>query len=362
MLKMGESTEQQQMSEMTKVPTQRQSVGRRIVMFPLTRLVIAGIVFALIGALIALTGAFIAGFVAGLQGVDASVGSVTGLPSNASAAMEMVLIFGLLAVVAIITALLMGKVIEQRSLAEVGLGLRGLLGYTLRGFGIGTGMVMLLTLLEKAGVLLGLIEGEEILTIDYLNLALEQMQEFGVFGYLGLAFAFACFVAVAEEIVFRGLLFRILEEALGSWLALVISALLFGMYHLGNFEDPTLLSVASQTLGGIGFAAAYMLTRKVWLPIGLHWGWDFAIFAISPEALFTVDEASAETIPALTTLIISIPDLVLAAVLLALVLRRRQIRTPRWMQRKRHTYNKPYINENAAPLTEEITVDKLAAH
>jgi membrane protease YdiL (CAAX protease family) len=365
MLKMREPIEQQQMGEPTELPTQqRQSLGRRILMFPLSRLLIAGTVFALVAGTVVSIAAFVAGYVVGLlHPVDSSVGSVLSLSGNGSEVMEMVLIFGLLAVAGTITLALMGKVIERRSLAEVGLGRQGLLRHTLRGFGIGTGMVLLLVLMEKAAVLLGLIgpEGEEVLTIDYLNLVLEQVQEFGgVVGYLGLAFAFACFVAVAEEIVFRGLLFRILEEGLGSWLAMAISALLFGAYHLGNFEDPTLLSVASQTAGGFALAAAYMLTRKVWLPIGLHWGWDFAIFAISPEALLTIDEASAEAVPALTALIISIPDLVLAIVLLALVIRRGQIRTPRWMRRKR-THKKPYVDENATPLTEEKAVDELVA-
>jgi membrane protease YdiL (CAAX protease family) len=189
----------------------------------------------------------------------------------------------------------------------------------------------------EASVLLGLMpEGEDGLTYDYLNLALEQAQQFGGgFGYLGLVFFFTCFVAVVEEIVFRGLLFRILEEGLGSWLAMAMSAVLFGMIHLGNIEDPTPLSIASQSAGGLSLAAAYMLTRKLWLPVGIHWGWDFAILALSPEALLTLDEPSDETVSALDALITSVPELVLAIVLLALVIRRGQIRTPRWMQRER---------------------------
>ena len=355
---MQEQPTEQQRREPTEPPTHKgRSLGHRIVMFPLTRLLIAVIVFALVAMTLIGIAAFVAGFVVGLLGsLDSSVDSISSLSSDTSEVVAMVLIFGLLAVAGPITAILMGKVIERRTLAEVGLGFRGLLRHTLRGFGIGTGMVLLLVLMEEAAVLLGLIgpEGEEILTIDYLNLVLEQTQEFGgVFGYLILAFVFACFVAVAEEILFRGLLFRILEEGLGSWLALAISALVFGMVHLANFDDPTPLSVASQTAGGIALAAAYMLTRKLWLPIGIHLGWDFAIFATGPEALLTLSETSAEAPPALTTLITSIPDLALATVLLALVIRRGQIRTPRWMQRKHRTHNKPYICENTAPMTEE---------
>jgi membrane protease YdiL (CAAX protease family) len=340
MLKMGEIVEQQQMGKPTELPTQKQSLGRRILMFPLTRLLIAMIVFA--GVALTLAGIAIlgAGFVVGLlHSGDSSVGFISSLSSSASEVMTIVLTFGLFAVAGIITLALMGKVIERRSLAEVGLGRRGVLRDTLQGFVIGAGMLLLLLLMLMAATLIGLMpESGDTLSADYL----EQVQEFGgVFGYLGLAFAFTCFVAVAEEILFRGLLFRILEGGLGSWLAMAISAVLFGMYHLGNFEDPTLLSVASQTASGFGFAAAYMLTRKLWLPIGLHWGWDFAIFAITPEALLTFSDASEETVSALDALITSIPDIVLAIVLLALVIRRGQLRTPHWMQHKRSTQNKP---------------------
>jgi membrane protease YdiL (CAAX protease family) len=349
MLKMREPAEQQ-MGEPTELLTQRQSLVRRILMFPLTRLLIAAIVFELVVisvAILAITAMLILGQ---LHLVDLFVGSLSST-SNDSSPMSLILIFGLLALAGIITLVFMGKVVEQRSLAEVGLGLRGLLRYTLKGFGIGTGMLLLLILMTEAAVLLGLVsEAESTLSYDYFNLALQQMQQTGgVFGYLGLAFVFAWLVAVCEEIVFRGLLFRILEEGLGSWLALAISSLAFSMAHLGNFEDPTLLSVASQTAGGVAFAAAYMLTRKLWLPIAIHWGWDFAIFGISPEALLTLDDASTASVSALTSLIISIPDLVLAIVLLTLVIRRGQIRTPCWMQRKR-THKKPYVDENAAPL------------
>jgi membrane protease YdiL (CAAX protease family) len=347
MLKMGESAKQQ-MGETTELLTQRQSLMRRILMFPLTRLLVVGIVLVLVTISVAVVADIAVLIIGQLHPVGLSVSSVSSLSNDVLEAMGQILLaYGLFAVAGIITAVLTGKVIERRSLAEVGLGRRGLLRNTLQGFGIGTGMLLLLLLMDKATVLLGLTpEAEDTLTYDYLNLVLQQVQPLGVFGYLALAFVITCFIAVSEEIVFRGLLFRILEEGLGSWLALGISALLFGMVHLGNFDDPTLLSVASQTAGGFSLAAAYMLTRKLWLPISIHWGWDFTAFAYSPEGLLTFGDASSDAVPALTNLIASIPDLVLTIVLLALVIRRGQIHTPRWMQRKR-THKKPYVDENA---------------
>lgn len=362
MLKAGVPTEQQQhMGKPAELPTQSQSLVRRFLLFPLTRLLIAVLVFAIVVMVVANIAVFVAGFVVGLlSSVDSSVSFIPSLSTNASQVMELVLVFALFAVAGIITLAFMGKVIERRSLAEVGLG-RGLLRNTLQGFGIGLGMVLLLGLMLTVAVLVGLIPDSEVTpSIDYL----EQVREFGgVFGYLGLVFAITCLVAVAEEIVFRGLLFRMLEEGLGSWLAMAISAVLFGMAHLGNFEDPTLLSIASQTAGGFGFAAAYMLTRNLWLPIGIHWGWNFVIFAISsPEDVLTLSDGSAEASPALTDLIASMPDVVLAIVLLALVIRRGQIRTPRWMQRKHRSHNKLHdVNQRTAALREEKAVDEMSA-
>ncbi len=81
--------------------------------------------------------------------------------------------------------------------------------------------------------------------------------------------------AVLEEIVIRGVVFRILEQWLGSWIALALSAMLFGSLHFFN-PGATLLSTGAIMLeAGILLAAAYMLTRRLWLCMGLHFAWNF---------------------------------------------------------------------------------------
>ncbi|MGB6306406.1 MAG: CPBP family intramembrane glutamic endopeptidase, partial [Steroidobacteraceae bacterium] len=81
--------------------------------------------------------------------------------------------------------------------------------------------------------------------------------------------------AVLEEVVMRGVVFRILEQWLGSWIALAISAALFGLLHLLN-PGVTLLNAGAIMLeAGILLAAAYMLTRRLWLCIGIHFAWNF---------------------------------------------------------------------------------------
>lgn len=80
--------------------------------------------------------------------------------------------------------------------------------------------------------------------------------------------------AVLEELVFRGIVFRWLEELTGSWAALALSALLFGFMHGSNPNATTFSSVAIAIEAGILLGGAYMLTRNLWLAIGIHFGWN----------------------------------------------------------------------------------------
>ena len=81
--------------------------------------------------------------------------------------------------------------------------------------------------------------------------------------------------AFVEEILFRGVVFRISEEKLGTWIALAISAVLFGLLHLMS-PHATVTSVIVVGLeGGVLLSAAYVLTRRLWLAIGIHFAWDF---------------------------------------------------------------------------------------
>jgi len=80
---------------------------------------------------------------------------------------------------------------------------------------------------------------------------------------------------VLEETLIRGIVFRILEQWLGSWVALGISAVIFGALHLLN-PGATLLNAAAISIeAGVLLAAAYMLTRRLWLCIGTHIAWNF---------------------------------------------------------------------------------------
>lgn len=85
----------------------------------------------------------------------------------------------------------------------------------------------------------------------------------------------AVIAAVTEEVLMRGVLFRIVEESLGSWIALAFSAALFGALHAFNPGATVTSSVAIALEAGVLLAAVFMLTRRLWMVIGLHAGWNF---------------------------------------------------------------------------------------
>ena len=78
-----------------------------------------------------------------------------------------------------------------------------------------------------------------------------------------------------EELFFRGILFRWIEDMSGSWMALAITSVLFGFAHALNPNATLFSSTAIAVEAGILLGGAYMLTRSLWLPIGLHAAWNF---------------------------------------------------------------------------------------
>lgn len=93
---------------------------------------------------------------------------------------------------------------------------------------------------------------------------------------LGLPFQSALGAGLFEELLLRAIVFRIVEDSLGSWWAIAVSAFIFGALHLVNPNSTLTAAAAIMVEAGVFLAAAYMLTRRLWLPIGIHVGWNFA--------------------------------------------------------------------------------------
>jgi membrane protease YdiL (CAAX protease family) len=93
--------------------------------------------------------------------------------------------------------------------------------------------------------------------------------------------------AFVEEILFRGVVFRITEERLGTWIAIAISAVLFALLHLTSANATVTSTIVVGLEAGVLLSAAYALTGRLWLAIGIHFAWDFArdaIFGIASGA------------------------------------------------------------------------------
>jgi hypothetical protein len=84
--------------------------------------------------------------------------------------------------------------------------------------------------------------------------------------------------AVLEEILFRGLLFRVVEERFGTWSALAVVSVLFGAVHLANPGSGSLTGL-SVTLLGLMWTGVFIWSRNLWAVVAHHAAWNLAIFA-----------------------------------------------------------------------------------
>jgi CAAX protease family protein len=106
----------------------------------------------------------------------------------------------------------------------------------------------------------------------------------GAADLLAKGFILAVLAGILEEILFRGLLFRLSAKIVGTWGALLLTAALFGAAHAANPGATVGSSLAIALEAGILLGAAYAATTRLWLPIGLHIGWNFtegSLFSMS---------------------------------------------------------------------------------
>jgi uncharacterized protein len=152
-----------------------------------------------------------------------------------------------------------GKFIERRAVTELslpGMPREWAVG-ALLGAGLYTGCALFL-------IMLGIYRIEGLNPWSYLIPAIAMGVKSGVF----------------EELVFRGVLFRSVEEMAGSWVALVISSLVFGFLHLMN-PGATIAGAAYISVeAGVLLGAAYLLTRRLWICIGFHMVWNYVQSAV----------------------------------------------------------------------------------
>jgi membrane protease YdiL (CAAX protease family) len=126
----------------------------------------------------------------------------------------------------------------------------------------------------SGGVLVGFVLFSSVLAFLYLGGYVHQVQFNGFTGMAAQASA-SLGAAVGEELLFRGAIFRISEEWLGTTAALMISAVLFGAAHGLNAGATPIGVLAIALEAGVLLGVAYCASRSLWLPIGMHFGWNF---------------------------------------------------------------------------------------
>ena len=82
-------------------------------------------------------------------------------------------------------------------------------------------------------------------------------------------------VGVVEEVVFRGILFRLITDKWNITVGLTTSSLLFGLAHLGNPGATLWAALAIALASGWLFGMAYAYHQTIWVPIGMHWAWNY---------------------------------------------------------------------------------------
>ena len=82
-------------------------------------------------------------------------------------------------------------------------------------------------------------------------------------------------VGVVEEVVFRGILFRLITDKWNITVGLTTSSLLFGLAHLGNPGATLWAALAITLASGWLFGMAYAYHQTIWVPIGMHWAWNY---------------------------------------------------------------------------------------
>jgi uncharacterized protein len=83
--------------------------------------------------------------------------------------------------------------------------------------------------------------------------------------------------ALAEEAMFRGYGLQTLSRAKLAWLGVLLTSVPFGLVHLGNPNVVPGITFANTAIAGIWLAMAYLRTRSLWLPLGVHWVWNWAL-------------------------------------------------------------------------------------
>ena len=172
-----------------------------------------------------------------------------GLPSNI-----IISLFGFIGMLT--TAFLFRRYIDKKSFISLGFQIRGFLN----------------------DAIIGLILGGSLITLGFVILTffdIISIQSYSLdWGLLSGYLVFFSIGSLNEEIMIRGYFLSNLMESMNKYMALFVSSFLFAVMHLAN-AHVTYLSFINIFLAGMVLGIYYIHVRNLWLPIALHFSWNY---------------------------------------------------------------------------------------
>jgi membrane protease YdiL (CAAX protease family) len=83
--------------------------------------------------------------------------------------------------------------------------------------------------------------------------------------------------AAQEEIIFRGYPLQTLMKGVGTWPAIIAMSAAFGFVHYRYNPNATVIGAVNTALAGLLLSIAYLKTRSLWLPYGIHLAWNLGL-------------------------------------------------------------------------------------
>jgi membrane protease YdiL (CAAX protease family) len=187
---------------------------------------------------------------------------------------------GINALAFIPSVLLARRFIDRRSIESLGLTIsRRAAVDTLAGIGISGALILFIYLIQL-----------QFGWLTFTGFAWEEVGWLSVIGQLVWWGFLFLLVGFYEELFSRGYQLQNLEEGLNVFWAVVLSSGFFGFIHIVN-PGATWISSLGVGVSGLFFAFTFLRTRQLWLPIGIHIGWNFfegPVFGFPVSGLNTV--------------------------------------------------------------------------
>jgi len=156
----------------------------------------------------------------------------------------------------VLTLYVLRKFVDKKSFYDIGLNTEGILSNLLLGISLA------LLLVGGMTILLYGYGSINILSVDFDPIVLLK------------SFLLFLLIAAGEEIFMRGYILNNLMESMHKYTALILSALIFTLFHALN-PDMNYLAVINLFIAGLLLGSVYIYTKNLWFSISLHLFWNF---------------------------------------------------------------------------------------